>query len=764
MIKTGVLIITKIFREVLIKESVESIGDFIALKKNKKLKDQGKTLIDDVMRDFAREYNLKYNAKWMHKILDNDESKLMELDKTLYDRDLLEVVFNKVISADEIKKWNYLMSARLAKEDMVEVRNFLDYKKEEPEDEQPLLFTAAAPLPPEKEYIEREQEEEIMTLLQNKKKLVLVNGLGGVGKSAICKRMFQNLRAHEDIKLGWINYNGKDLKSDFVAQFKYPKKNRKEWMTYFLQADIDPNAIIFIDNFNVIEREDPYIKELASARCNVICTSRVTNFEWFETVPIDVFELEKCVALFKKYAKIDENDKNDDETIKMIAKCVGCHTLTLEILGKICWVERRQPSEVLKELREKGINVSGEAEVELQEYTLVEHLLRIFPVEKLNKDQKYILYHLAICSFEHAPKDILEWIGIERRLNVGLLERYGWYVYEAENKTYYMHPIIRAVVLKVCEPEKAWFDKLIYNLATITRYDRKQGSAKKEIYRLYLKKIIELTEKYEIINADVAQLYFNLSVIEQFRKNYGQAIHLLKKELELWDKMRSRGSERKKKINTKVANIKVQIGTNYYYMNELKEALKWYKQVEQMKGTYEDKELEEQMGSNCGLVYQKQAEALLIKGEDADKLLKKAIKGFESTINAYLRMGKNDLHVAIGYRNLADCQYKMKHYQEATSSFETAKKIAEVAVENKENNVDMERIYGQLAYAYDAWGDSLDKTEEKREKYEMAIIYYKKCHDSCNVNYYKGISWIKLDELEEKWNVCRKKMAYDFGG
>ena len=76
----------------------------------------------------------------------------------------------------------------------------------------------------------------------------------------------------------------------------------------------------------------------------------------------------------------------------------------------------------------------------------------------------------------------------------------------------------------------------------------------------------------------------------------------------------------------------------------------------------------------------------------------------------------------------------------------------------------MERIYGQLAYAYDAWGDSLDKTEEKREKYEMAIIYYKKCHDSCNVNYYKGISWIKLDELEEKWNVCRKKMAYDFGG
>ena len=514
-----------------------------------------------------------------------------------------------------------------------------------------------------------------------------------------------------------------------------------------------------MDNFNAIEREDPYIQQLRSVRCNVICTSRITNFDWFETVKINLFELKKCIPLFKKYAQISEDDKKDDDTIAAIAGHVGRHTLTIEILGKICYAEDKQPSDILKELETKGIDVSGKAEVELEESTLVEHLIRIFPVEKLNEEQKYILYHFAICPLEHTPGDILEWIDIKRRSTVKLLERYGWFVHEAKNKTYYMHPIIREVVVRVCKPEKEWFDNLICNIVKVTRYDRNLGSAQKELYSSYLKKIISLTVQWEIVNADVAQLYFNLSVLEQFRKNYDEAINLLKKELEVWDKIRCRGLEKERMINTRIANVKAQIGANYYYIGELAEALKWYEDVNQMKGTYADKELEEQMGNNCGLVYQAQAGALLKEGKNADYLLKKASDGFESTINAYLKMGKRDLNVAIGYRNLAACKYKMKHYEEAAKIFEQSKTIAEAAIKDKENNSDLERIYGQLAYAYDAWGDSLTETARKKEKYEKALEYYKKCHDSCHVNYYKGVSWMKLGELEERWEACRRKIV-----
>lgn len=746
-------------------ETVQEVIDYFR-NKNEGLEAQVCTLMDDAIRSFASEFKLEYDDKWLWKILNHREDMLYKLDEILHDKEILKYVFNKDISPDEMKVWRYSLLVRLSDEDMDRVRNFLNCQREdakymsaESQNEQPFLFTLAAPLPPEKEYIERDEEEKILNMLRTKKKLVLVNGLGGVGKSAVCKKIFQNLRAQGKVRLGWVTYNGKNLERDFVAQFKYPKEKREENLTYFLQERIDPDAIIFVDNFNSIEKDDPYIQQLQSVRCNLICTSRITEFNWFERVPIDLFNVEKCIALFKKYAQISEEEKKDDNTIAAIAGRVGRHTLTIEILGKICYAEDRQPSDILKELEAKGIDVSGTAEVELKESTLVEHLIRIFPVEKLNEEQKYILYHFAICPLEHTPGDILEWIDIKKRAAVKLLERYGWFVHEAKSKTYYMHPIIREVVVRVCKPEKEWFDTLIQNIAKVTRYDRNLGSAQKELYSSYLKKIINLTVQWEIVNADVAQLYFNLSVLEQFRKNYNGAIDLLKKELELWDKIRNRSLEKELMINTRIANVKVQIGANYYYIGELAMALKWYEDVNQMKGTYADKELEEQMGNNCGLVYQAQASALLKEGKNADDLLKKASDGFKSTIKAYLNMGKKDLNVAIGYRNFAACRYKMKHYEEAVKAFEQSRSIAEDVIKDKENSPDLERIYGQLAYAYDAWGDSLSEKNQKEEKYRQALKYYEKCHNSCHVNYYKGISWIKLGELEEKWEVCRKKVC-----
>ena len=63
------------------------------------------------------------------------------------------------------------------------------------------------------------------------------------------------------------------------------------------------------------------------------------------------------------------------------------------LMRMLCYAEDKQPSDILKELETKGIDVSGKAEVELEESTLVEHLIRIFAVEKLNEEQKYIVYH-----------------------------------------------------------------------------------------------------------------------------------------------------------------------------------------------------------------------------------------------------------------------------------------------------------------------------------------------------------------------------------
>ena len=177
-----------------LKETIGTIQEIIGCLRSNgaDLEAQVCTLLDNAMRDFALEFKLEYDDKWLWKVLEEKGDILKGLDETLYDKKLLQYVFNKKdISAEESDEWKHLIRVQLSKEEMNEVRHFLEYKKEGPEDKQPKLYTLAAPLPPEKEYIEREQEEEILALLRNKKKLVLVNGLGGVGKSAVCKRIFR---------------------------------------------------------------------------------------------------------------------------------------------------------------------------------------------------------------------------------------------------------------------------------------------------------------------------------------------------------------------------------------------------------------------------------------------------------------------------------------------------------------------------------------------------------------------------------------------
>lgn len=275
----------------------------------------------------------------------------------------------------------------------------------------PRILTELAPRPPiDEQLISREDETaSILELIDKENKLVLVNGLGGVGKSTVCKELFYYLKNNDanSRKLAWVTYNGKSLFDDFVDQFYYPERftERKEKIKYFLQTGIDQDAIIFVDNLNARDVEEPFIQVLERARCNVVCTSRVTDYKYFKIVPVTLFDLEKCIKLYKGYAGIPEQNTGYDDFIEQIVKRVGLHTLTIEILGKITAAEELNPEKLLEQLTVKGINLEGTVEVDLKEDTLIGHLCKIFPVDKLNKEQKYILAHFANCPLEQIPKN-----------------------------------------------------------------------------------------------------------------------------------------------------------------------------------------------------------------------------------------------------------------------------------------------------------------------------------------------------------------------
>ena len=208
-----------------------------------------------------------------------------------------------------------------------------------------------------------------------------------------------------------------DYESVAYLREAYPQL---EEVLQFLQQDIEDTAVIFVDNVNATEEEEPFLQELANAKCSVICTSRITEFSHYETVPIDFFSVDDCVKLFDKYYGVEFND----EKIRRIVTRAGRHTLVIEILAKIAKAERYTLTDLEKQLQERGFDLEGIASVELREDTLIGHLSHTFSTEKLNRQQEKILYCMSILPAERISYQFKEWLGLPNRYNLNYLESF----------------------------------------------------------------------------------------------------------------------------------------------------------------------------------------------------------------------------------------------------------------------------------------------------------------------------------------------------
>lgn len=623
----------------------------------------------------------------------------------------------------------------------------------------PCVLTELAPRPPMEQYfISRKADwEKILQLIQTNKKLVLVNGLGGVGKSTVCKELFEILYKKGTPKIGWINYNEqkKSLEEDFIEQFYYPELliERKKSIRKFLQVDIDEDAIIFVDNLNVEKKDEPFIRVLENARCCIVFTSRLSEFDYFTSIPIHLFDIDSCMVLYKKYARIPENEKQYDKSINAIVSRVGRHTLTIEVLGKITFAERITPTEVLNKLVENGIDLEDRVEIDLLEDTLIGHLSKIFPINKLKDSQKYILAHFAYCPLEQIPVHLLKWIGVENRYNVNYLIKYGWFV-ENDN-SFYMHPIIKEVVKRFYELKNEDYATLLTSLEELTHYNRNREISKILQYRAYIESV--LREVGMQITPVVAQLLFNFAVIEEETENYTAAVDYFQKSLNVWSNPLMRENKRDIEINTRIVNIWAQIGACYYYLNETDMAREWYIKVINMEDEYADDELKVQIYSNCALTYLKD-----YRNNNKNNIIMLALKNFRYTVSGFEKMWKKDVFMAIAYRNIGETYMELLQNQRAIFYFRKAESLSEQLLSFSHPN--REKLYYTLGCAFDSIADMCESLVGKKVKYKIANFYFEVSHKICIENKKNKVNKVDLIELEEKMVDCKKKLMCLNGG
>lgn len=316
-------------------------------------------------------------------------------------------------------------------------------------------------------FIERDVEiENLKDILEGNNVAVIINGMGGIGKTEIAKSFYWKENDSQNYKyFGWIDYRD-NLKKSFLNSFNFNISfNDNDSMDAKFNTllnelyDINDKVLLFIDNFATNRNSDILNEEceiLNSLNNNfkIVITSRevISSFKEFK---LCFLSEEKCRELFYAYYNVDK----DDEKLNIILKLLGYHTLTIELLAKTANECEYTIEKLLTIVKEIGFSLNEvlNEEVEYKRYSdlLFNHLMNLFSLVDLNDIEKYIMTNISILPSKSVKKeDFRNWIGLDNNKFLNKLIKKGWINEEQLEGSHYIicHQLIQEVARKKLQP------------------------------------------------------------------------------------------------------------------------------------------------------------------------------------------------------------------------------------------------------------------------------------------------------------------------
>ena len=220
----------------------------------------------------------------------------------------------------------------------------------------------------------RETElQDLRQRIEERRKSVLVSGMGGIGKTHICRKLFEEyLNKHAEDEsgpfryIGYIEYNG-DMGSSLQNCLKFKQQSRPEenqdaaWRELeYLAAD--GKLLLFVDNVDRTIGEDSGLQRLKGIPGAVVLTSRQATFgDEFEPYRIGFLGMEQCKEIYEKIRfrggdrKVDREEVPDLEYI--VESLAGRHTITVEVLAHLARTKPWTVKRLREELEQKGFRL-----------------------------------------------------------------------------------------------------------------------------------------------------------------------------------------------------------------------------------------------------------------------------------------------------------------------------------------------------------------------------------------------------------------------
>lgn len=282
------------------------------------------------------------------------------------------------------------------------------------ESEREFVVTHNVSIKPVSYFTGRETElHELRERIEAGRKSVLVSGMGGIGKTHICRKLFEEyLNRHAEDKngpfrhIGYIEYNG-DMGSSLQNCLKFkqqdsPEQNQEAAWRELEYLASDGKLLLFVDNVDKTISVDSGLQRLKGIPGAVVLTSRQASFsDEFEPYRIGFLDMEQCKEIYGKIRFEGSNkkvDSEEDEDLEyVIESLAGRHTITVELLAHLARTKRWSVKGLREELEQKGFRLTFHKDGEL--VNIQESYEKLYNMSELTKAEQNILEAFSVFPY-----------------------------------------------------------------------------------------------------------------------------------------------------------------------------------------------------------------------------------------------------------------------------------------------------------------------------------------------------------------------------
>ncbi len=442
------------------------------------------------------------------------------------------------------------------------------------------IITQHTDTTPTNNFLGRMSEiEDIKNHVKNGDKLLLVSGMGGIGKTHLCRYLFRgyikDYKENTDIGLdhiGYLNYSD-SMDATLISGLKMVRTNDNETdikIAWAKLADLSESKkiLLIVDNVDKTMNEDETLKKLFNINCAIIITTRKRGFERFIPFELGLLSYNECKVLFEKiFGEVNTKEQSDLKYI--LETLAGKHTKTVEILAYMAKTKGWSIKLLRDKLESQRFNIS--LHIEGKRIELQKEYEKLFNLASLTKKETIILEAFSLFAPLALPLPICDLCMNADAHFCDKDEVYfklyskGWL--EKNEDGYYMHPIIGETVFNKFKPSIPKHKNLIKHFISFINIQDNNNYIFAAAMISYTESIIK---KLWDNKKSIFSFYANrMRCFYDFDNNYNKALEWAFYELSVVENYTI-----KKYVNTIL--IYNNLGCIYNFSGDFEEALQWH--------------------------------------------------------------------------------------------------------------------------------------------------------------------------------------------